>query len=155
MNRYAHLMSLLAGILHMTIGLPEILQIGPRVLPIAWAIIDNALPPWLWWLYPGLFTVTGVVAIYGAFNTGPLRIGFWLSALCFGIWGCVNLYAWWTGQGTTIPGSCAFLLLSGYALVLAAYIGPAERSDSLSAHIESVVNKLPTSVQERIVDGNE
>ncbi len=134
MNSWSHWLSLFSAGAHLTIGLPELLKIGPRFVPPSWLLIYSLLPGWEW-LYPALFVLTGLVAAIGGWHPVALRLAFRLSSIAFLLWGIAGIYAWHAALGGNIPGSAANLYIAGAAWVLAHYVSIGERSNRIDKQV--------------------
>lgn len=143
MNVRAHWLSFFSALMHFTIAVPELFRIGPRFLPPSWVVVYAWLPDDLWWLYPGLFALTGVIMLGGIRWAWALRLGFQLSSFCYLIWGLVGLEAYHRGIGGNIQGSAANLYIAGAAWVLAHYVSAGVKVD----HVNEQVARLGEEVQ--------
>lgn len=140
MNTFAHRLSAFSAIMHLIIGLSEIVLPAPRFLPPAWAAVYLILPDWGWRFWPGLFCLAGIVAAVGFKKAGALRWGFRLSALCFLIWSLAGVYSWWAGTGSNITGIAVNLYVTGGAFVLSHYVRLGVRSDKINQKIMEAYN---------------
>lgn len=142
MNTGAHWLSLISVAVHLGIGLPELLRIGPRFLPASWVIIYSWLPDWAWWLWPGFYVLTALVALLGVHRTDMLRLGFLLSAAIHFTWGGVSVYGWATARGGTLPGSFTYWFLAVVLVVLARYVAAGKRSDKIDGQVAALAEKV-------------
>lgn len=144
MNTPAHWLSVWTAITCITMGLASPLGIGPRFLPPSWSALF-AVVPGSDLVYPGLFTIAGVVAVIGIRSPLALRIGCLMNCLLFLTWGLVGLYLTLEGlAGGNVQGSFANLRQAGLDLVLAYYVGVGTRGDAT----DKVVAKLAEKVRE-------
>lgn len=121
--------------MHLVIGAPESLGIGPRYLPASWVVIYHFLPDWADWLWPALFVLTGLVAAVGVRCPYSMRLGFNLSALIFFTWAVAGVYSWSIGSGGNIPGAAANFYIAGCAWTLAHYVSLGERGDAIDEQV--------------------
>lgn len=148
MNSPAHLLSIFSAIMHLTIGLTELLRIGTRFLPPSWAQI-YVLMPYGEWLYPSTYVVTGVIAIIGIWQPIALKVSCYLSAMVFMLWGLAGLYAYSLGAGGNIQGSFANIYLSGAMLLLAYYVSVGTQSDRVNQISKELLEKVEQDINGR------
>lgn len=135
MNTPAHWLSLLTAFVHLTTGMSQLLRIGPPFLPPSWVTIYSIVPG-IDWLWLGLFTVTGVIALVGIRRPDALRFSCWLAASLALTWGLVGLFNTARGApGGNIPGSLQNLQLAGAMFVLAYYVSKGVRGDRIDRQI--------------------
>jgi hypothetical protein len=142
MNARAHWLSLFSAIAHLTIGLSELFRIGPRFLPPSWQVIYLILPDKLDWLYPALWALTGVVAIFGIRWPAAVRISLRLSSALFLTWGIAGIPAMTLGLGGNIQGAMANVFTAGCALVLSYYISLGVRGNQINAQVVRLAEKV-------------
>lgn len=117
MNKLAHFLSLWVGIWTLITGIP-----GQDFLPASWTVIFNWLPDYIDWIWPGLFISTGIISIVGFFSVRCIVLGLSLNSLAYLIWGSTSLWALYTDQGGTIPGSSAYYNNAGLTIMLAYFV---------------------------------
>lgn len=139
-NNRAHWLSLFSATVHLIIGISGLFDIGPQFLPPSWVIISRV--PGGDWIYPLLWTLTGIVAIFGVKYPFALRLGFRMSAILFLAWGIAGIPAWLTGIGGNIQGVAANLFIAGCALVLSYYVSAGVRSDKIDKQVEKLADQI-------------
>lgn len=147
-NLRAHWLSAFAALIHLTIGLADLLSLFPRFLPPSWQVIYMLIPDGWERIYPVLWTVTGLVALAGIRWSGALRLGFRMSAVLFLSWGVAGIQAMNLGLGGNIQGSTANVFCASLAWLASYYVGVGERSDVIDVKIAQIANQVRTNEDE-------
>lgn len=142
MNFRAHWLSAYLAISHLTIGLSELLHVGPRFLPPSWQVIYRILPNGWDWVYPELWVLTGLVGLAGIRWPTALRIAFRMSAVLFLSWAVAGIPALMLGLGGNIQGSAANAFTAGCAWVLAYYVKQGVRGNQINVQVSRLAEQV-------------
>lgn len=129
-----------SGVIHLFIGLSA-LSFGSQFLPPSWAIIYKYAPGGFL-IYPSLWVLTGITALFGVRYPGHLRIGFRLSSFLFLAWGLAGIPSWLIGTGSNPQGIAANLFIAGCTLVLSYYVSAGVRSDKIDKQVEKLADQI-------------
>jgi hypothetical protein len=122
----------------------------PRFLPPSWQVIYMVLPNGWDWIYPALWTLTGLVALAGVRWPGALRWGFRMCAFLFLSWALAGIPAITLHLGGNLQGVAANLFTAGLAWLASYYVGVGVRGDRINAKIA----KLGRQAEEIANGGN-
>lgn len=141
MNLRARWLSAGAAGLLLIIGLAEPLHIAyiPKFLPPSWVVIYMVLPNGWDWIYPALWTVTGLAALAGVRWVFWLRAGFFMAGCLFASWAIAGVPAITMHLGGNVQGVAANAFTAGLCFLVAFYVKRGERSDRMVKRMAEVV----------------
>lgn len=143
MNTKAHWLSLFSGLMHLIIG---VTALGSQFLPPSWVIIYKYIPG-SDWIYPNLWIMTGITALFGVVYPRHLRIGFRLSAALFFMWGIAGIDAWLEKVGGNPQGFLANLFVACCLWVLSDYVTSGVRSDKIDRQADRLKTQIDDSTK--------
>lgn len=151
MNKLVRWLGAWTALWMLVAGVPEAIT-GEHFQPASWTIIFETLD-WLGWLWPGLFILSGLLAVVGIFSSRFRFVAWMLAALAYLIWGLTSTYGWHTGQGGTWPGSSSYYHLSGTLLALALYGNRDKWIETKVAEVDEAIS--PAEIDTKVADVQE